>query len=244
MHVWKRKFTAIAIAVVFVPMAGCSLIQENPRAAKGTAIGAVAGAATGAGLGALAGGGRGAAIGAGIGAGIGALGGGLIGHYLDNQARDLEQIVGAQQATNDRVTRAEDAIQMTLSSDTLFDTGKATLYPGQQDRLVRIAQSLNRYERTSILVVGHTDSVGSAESNQRLSDTRAQAVRNVLVNAGVNPARISTRGDGENSPMATNATPEGRVQNRRVELLITPNAELRREAEQAASAPPAANEPH
>jgi len=224
-------------------VAGCAAIRDNPRTAKGAAIGTLAGAAAGAGLGALAGGKKGAAIGAGIGAGVGAISGGLIGRYLDGQARELDQIVAEQRQTNDRVTRAEDAIQMSLSSDTLFESGKARIYPGAHDRLVRIAQTINRYDRTDVLVVGNTDSVGSSESNQRLSEARAEAVQNVLVNAGVAPRRITTRGDGENNPVATDDTPEGRAQNRRVEILITPNANLRDEA-RSEGGPGFENEPH
>jgi outer membrane protein OmpA-like peptidoglycan-associated protein len=216
------RLTAAAIGVVFVSMIGCSTMQENPRAAKGTGIGALAGAAAGAGLGALAGGGRGAAIGAGIGAATGALTGGLVGHYLDNQHRELEQTLAMNAAANDRVSRLEDALQVSLGGDTLFDFGKATLQPGARQRLLRVAEVLKRYDRTNIEIVGYTDNVGSFEYNQRLSEERAAAVRNVLTDAGVSPARLTTRGDGDRNPVATNATAEGRAQNRRVEMVIRP----------------------
>jgi outer membrane protein OmpA-like peptidoglycan-associated protein len=201
--------------VAIVALLSLTSCAEHPRVAKG--------AAAGAGIGALAGGGKGAA------AGVGAISDGLVGHYLDDQTRDLEQIVAAQSAPNDRVTRAEDSIRMSLSSDTLFDTGSATIYPGARDRLVRVARSLDQYQRTNVLIVGHTDSTGSAEANQRLSEDRARAVRSVLVNAGVNPARMRIRGDGESNAVATNETVEGRTRNRRVEIVIEPNDELRHE---------------
>jgi outer membrane protein OmpA-like peptidoglycan-associated protein len=242
MTMWRRKVVSVGLGLVLIPMtgivglSGCSIMRENPKATKGTAIGALAGAATGAGLGALAGGGRGAAIGAGIGAGVGAVTGGLAGHYMDTQERELREIMAMNAAANDRITRLEDELQMSLASDTLFDYNKATLQPGAQSRLVRFGQSLSRNDRTDILVIGHTDSTGSDQYNQGLSEARAATVRNVLIDTGVSPARITTRGDGEHNPVATNSTAEGRAANRRVEIAIVPNDGLRREA--AAGAPP------
>jgi outer membrane protein OmpA-like peptidoglycan-associated protein len=244
MKTWTQRITTIGLAAALVCTTGCAAMQENPNTTKGVAYGTLAGAAAGAGLGALAGGGRGAAIGAGIGAGVGAVSGGLIGSYMDRQERELRSIMNEQRATNDRISRAEDSILMSLDSDTLFDTGSSTIYPGSKDRLVRIGQSLNRNERTDVMVVGNTDSVGGAEFNQRLSEDRARAVANALVNAGVDPARIRTRGDGESNPVANNATAEGRARNRRVEVFVQPNRDLRDEAGRAATdavpLPPAA----
>jgi outer membrane protein OmpA-like peptidoglycan-associated protein len=226
----RDRIIAAGLAVALLSLTSCAAMQENPNTTKGVAYGTLGGAALGAGIGALAGGGKGAAIGAGVGAGVGALSGGLIGSYMDRQERELRAIWNEQAATNDRITRAEDSIQMTIDSDTMFDTGSSTIYPGGRDRLMRVGQSLNRNPRTDIMVVGHTDDVGSDAMNQRLSEDRARAVANVLVNAGVDPARIRTRGDGESTPVATNASAEGRSRNRRVEVFVTPNQGLQNEA--------------
>jgi len=237
MQTWKNRVITVAVTMTFLSLASCAAMQENPNTTKGVGYGALAGAAAGAGLGALAGGGKGAAIGAGIGAGVGAVSGGLIGSYMDRQEREFRAIAAEQQATNDRVTRNEDSILMTLDSDTLFDTGSSTIYPGQKDRIVRVGQSLNRNQRTDVMVVGNTDSVGTAEFNQRLSEQRAQAVANTLINAGVNPARIRTRGAGEGNPVATNETAEGRARNRRVEVYVQPDQGLQSEGARASVAP-------
>jgi len=209
------RFVALALAL---SMAGCSFIEENPRAAKGTVIGGATGAAAGAAIGAIAGGGKGAGTGAAIGAVVGALGGGLIGSYMDKQAKDMEAVLAEQ----DRIRREQEKLQVILASDVLFESGKADLQPGARDKLRNIAGVLNRYPQTNIEIVGHTDSRGSEESNLDLSNRRAQAVADELADAGVNRSRMSMRGEGESRPVATNDTPEGRQQNRRVEINIVP----------------------
>ena len=243
MWMWKNRVMTLVVAMAFLSLASCTAMQENPNTTKGVAYGTIAGAAAGAGLGALAGGGKGAAIGAGVGAGVGALSGGLIGAYMDKQERELRAIVAQQQATNDQVTRNADSILMSLDSDTLFDTGSATIYPGARDRIVRVGQSLNRNERTDVMVIGNTDSVGGAEFNQRLSEQRAQAVADVLVSSGVNPARLRTKGAGEDNPVATNKTAEGRARNRRVEVYVQPGSALQAEAGGASAEPVVAVQP-
>jgi outer membrane protein OmpA-like peptidoglycan-associated protein len=102
-----------------------------------------------------------------------------------------------------------------------FDTGKSQLTPGARNTLTKIADQLKGESTVRIAVEGHTDSVGSDDSNQRLSEARANAVRDFLVNAGVSSAAISSSGQGEGVPVATNNTAAGRQQNRRVELIIT-----------------------
>jgi outer membrane protein OmpA-like peptidoglycan-associated protein len=102
-----------------------------------------------------------------------------------------------------------------------FDTGKSALKTGARNTLSKIAEQLRINEETRVAVEGHTDSVGSEESNQALSEKRAAAVRDYLVSRGVPADRITTTGLGETSPVATNDTPAGRQQNRRVELIIT-----------------------
>jgi len=211
--------------VLIASLTGCAAIERNPRTAKGTAIGAVTGAAAGSAIGAIAGGGRGAGKGAAIGAVVGALGGGLIGSYLDQQAREMEAILAEQ----DTLRREQEKLQLVMASDVLFETGKAYVQPGARDKLARLADVLNRYPRTRVQIVGHTDSRGSEESNYELSRRRAKAVADILVENGVSPARIATRGEGESRPVASNETPEGRAKNRRVEIDIVPDESFRAE---------------
>ncbi|MCX8071482.1 MAG: OmpA family protein [Candidatus Binatia bacterium] len=222
-----RKFLAGAVAVVFV-LGGCAAYERAPRTVKGAGIGAAAGAATGAAVGAIVGGGKGAGQGAAIGAVLGAIGGGLIGNYLDQQAKEMQAILAEQ----DRLRREQERLDVALSTDILFASGSATLQPGARDKIRQLAAVLNRYPRTYIQVIGHTDSRGSEESNLELSRRRAQAVAEELVSAGVSASRITTFGRGASSPVATNDTPEGRAMNRRVEIVIQPDEGLRREHEQ------------
>lgn len=120
-------------------------------------------------------------------------------------------------------------------SDILFETGKSKLAPGAQDNLTKLAKILSAYPDRQILVEGHTDNIGGDEFNQRLSQARAQAVRQALIEAGVNQEMIKAAGFGKTKPIATNATPEGRQQNRRVEVVVlNPTAQ----PSAPASAPP------
>jgi outer membrane protein OmpA-like peptidoglycan-associated protein len=177
-----------------------------------------------------------------IGAAVGGLTGGGIGYYMDRQKKDMEQVLARQ----DRVEREGETLRVALASDVLFDSGSARLQPGAEDKLRDIARVLQQYPRTDIEIVGHTDSRGTEGSNQSLSERRAAAVRDVLVRDGVDPGRITVRGEGEMRPVATNDTPEGRALNRRVELVTRPNASLAAEGRREApgGAPPApAEEP-
>ncbi len=221
------------VVLLCLALTSCAAIEQNPRAAKGTGYGALGGAAAGAAIGAIVGGGKGAGTGAAIGAVVGAVGGGLIGSYMDSQAKEMQGVLGEQ----DRLRVEQEKMSILLSSDVLFDTGKASLYPGSSDKLRKVAQVLNRYPRTYINVVGHTDSRGSEDSNLGLSRRRAQAVADALIADGVAAARVSIRGEGELRPVATNETPEGRAQNRRVEIDVQPDEGLRAEQQQQQGEP-------
>ncbi|GBD26242.1 putative lipoprotein YiaD [bacterium HR30] len=224
----STRVVVSAAAVAALLMGGCAAYERAPRTVKGAGIGAAAGAATGAAVGAIVGGGKAAGKGAAIGAVLGAIGGGLVGNYLDQQAKEMEAILAEQ----DRLRREQERLDIALSSDILFASGSASLQPGARDKIRQLAGVLNRYPRTTIQVVGHTDSRGSEESNLELSRRRAQAVAEELVLAGVASSRITTFGRGESSPVASNDTPEGRAMNRRVEIIIQPDEGLRREQEQ------------
>ncbi|TMA39891.1 MAG: hypothetical protein E6J79_01805 [Deltaproteobacteria bacterium] len=211
----RSRARIVVAALALVLASGCGWWSEQGRTTKGAAYGTGAGAATGAAIGAALGGGEGAWKGAAVGAALGALGGGLIGHYMDNQAKEMQKVVDRQ----DRVERDGESLRLSLASDVLFDSGSATLQPGAEDKLQHVAEVLQRYPKTRVEIVGHTDNRGTSASNEKLADRRARAVRDVLVGFGVDRARITTRGAGETRPVATNDTLEGRVLNRRVEIV-------------------------
>jgi outer membrane protein OmpA-like peptidoglycan-associated protein len=188
---------------------------------KGAAAGTAIGAAAGAGLGqAIGGDTKGTLLGAGIGAVVGGLAGGSIGRYMDNQEAMMRQQLAGVEGAN--IQRNADLLAVTFKSDVLFDTNSAALKAGSYDEMNRVAQVLNQYPQTTILIAGHTDSTGSETYNQQLSERRAAAVRNALSGQGVNPARMSAIGYGESKSIADNNTESGRQVNRRVEITIAP----------------------
>ncbi len=188
---------------------------------KGTAIGTGVGAAVGAGLGAAIGrSGTSALIGGAAGALAGGLTGAAIGNYMDKQEAAMRQSLANVEAAN--VRRNQDVLTVTFKSDVLFGVNSSALKAGSYDELNRVARVLNQYPQTTITIAGHTDSTGSGEYNQKLSERRAGAVKNALVGMGVNPARMTAVGYGETRPIADNNTESGRQMNRRVEILINP----------------------
>jgi outer membrane protein OmpA-like peptidoglycan-associated protein len=106
----------------------------------------------------------------------------------------------------------------------LFDTGSATLKPGTREKLARVSGILLSHPDLKLAIEGHTDSVGDADYNQRLSDNRADSVRGYLVSQGIASTAVTTKGFGETQPVASNDTPAGRQQNRRVELVVAGDA--------------------
>lgn len=180
--------------------------------------GVLLGAATGAALGQIVGGDTAATM---AGVVVGAVAGGVIGSNLDKQEADLRQSLGNDQV---QITNTGDRLVVTLPQDILFATESFTVRPDLQRDLRAVAGNLQAYPDSTIQIIGHTDNTGSADFNQSLSEQRATAVASVLLEAGVPPGRISTLGQGENVPVASNLTPEGRAQNRRVEIVILPTA--------------------
>jgi outer membrane protein OmpA-like peptidoglycan-associated protein len=201
------------------------------NAGSGALIGGGGGAAAGAGIGALIGGGKGAAIGAGVGAAVGAGGGALIGHYMDKQQAELNR--NLQHA---RVVREGDKLVVHFSSGILFETNRAALKPTAQEDLGAFTQVLKKYPDTEVVVQGFTDNTGSKRTNDKLSGERAEAVVAYLNSAGVPRTRMTSEGMGESSPSADNATVAGRAQNRRVEVQLKPNDQLRQRDAAAAKA--------
>lgn len=203
-----------------IALSGCvdpNAYPDNPNARQqqGAVIGGLVGAAAGA-----SSGGDNRLAKAAVGGVIGALAGGAIGASLDQQAAELR----AQMSPGVGVTNHGDYLVVNMPQDLLFATDSATLSGSLTRDLNAVSQSLLKYPNSTIQVVGHTDSTGDAAYNMDLSQRRASAVASVLRGNGVPSGRITAVGRGEDQPVATNLTPEGRAQNRRVEIFIRPNA--------------------
>lgn len=154
-----------------------------------------------------------------IGAGIGALAGGGVGMYMDNQEAKLRARL---EGTGVSVTRMGDTIILNMPSNITFDTDRSEIKPQFYDVLNSVAIVLNEFDRTLVDVTGHTDSDGSDGYNQDLSERRAGSVAEYLVAQGNNYRRFQVLGMGETQPIASNATPDGKARNRRVEIQIAP----------------------
>jgi len=216
----EHKATAVFLLIaVFLTVGGCAENDPNRRAKIGAATGAVAGAVLGHQLDRNAG--------KWVGAAVGAVAGGAVGNYMDNQQQDFESTMRQERAANDlEIQRMrDDTLKLTLDSEVSFDFNKATIKPAFMPSLDKLARLLTKYDRTVVHVVGHTDSVGSDDYNQRLSERRAESVADYLIAAGVPDRRLRTEGRGEREPRATNDTEAGRQLNRRVEIFIKPIVE-------------------
>lgn len=153
------------------------------------------------------------------GAVVGGLIGGAIGSQLDAQARELEADI---QNDRVRIVNTGSELIVTLPEGILFATDSAAVMGTLMNDLYAVADNLNRYPNSRVDVIGHTDNTGSAAYNMDLSQRRATAVATVLRNGGVSAARVVAYGRGEDQPVASNLTAEGRAQNRRVEIIIRP----------------------
>lgn len=229
MKLFKSACIALVCGTLLIGEAGCSSFTNT---GKGALIGGGGGAAAGAGIGALIGGGKGAAIGAAIGAGVGAGAGALIGNKMDKQKKELEQQL-ADQAKVEETTDANglQAIKVTFDGGILFATGSSTLSSQAKADLSRFAKSLIDNPNTDVSIYGYTDNTGSFEANQRVSTARANAVKDYLHSCGVDLSRLKAEGIPMADYIASNDTAEGRALNRRVEIYITANAEMIRQAE-------------
>lgn len=213
--------------IAAILLSGCSSFSNL---ANGTLIGGGAGAAVGAGVGAAFGEGKGAAIGALIGTAVGAGAGAVIGNKMDKKAAELKALENAQVET---VTDANGlkAVKVTFASGILFPTNGTTLNASSKKELSEFAAKMSDMQDTDIAIHGHTDNTGTAEVNERISAQRAAAVSTYLQSCGIAAKRITTVGKSFNVPVADNRTVEGRAQNRRVEIYITANEEMIRQAE-------------
>jgi len=216
-----RRVTA---SIFVIGLVGSTLVLTGcaTNAQTGAVVGAAGGAAAGGAVGAAAGN---TAAGVIIGAVVGGAAGAIIGNEMDKQAQELKQnIPGA------TVERVGEGIKVTFDSGLLFGFDSAELKPEARTNLRNLANSLDEYEGTNIFIVGHTDDVGGAPYNEGLSERRAQSAADYLTLQGVSSARLSTAGLGEDEPVTSNESEEGRAQNRRVEVAIYASEALQNEA--------------
>ena len=207
-----KKTVLSLVAVCFLGACATDPYTGESKVAK-TAWGTGIGAAVGAGVGALVGGEKGALIGAGIGGAAGAATGG----YMDVQASKLgEKLRG----TGVQVLRDGDNIRLIMPNSITFNTNDDTMKTTANQVLDSVALVANEYDKTRLQIVGHTDSSGNDKINIPLSQRRATSVAQYLALRGVNPARMQALGVGASQPIASNATEEGKAQNRRVEIFL------------------------
>jgi outer membrane protein OmpA-like peptidoglycan-associated protein len=217
-----KKILAYTLVPVFL-LASFSCASMN-KAQQGAVIGAGSGAVLGGLIGRAAGN---TIVGAIIGAAVGGAAGAFIGSYMDKQAAEMQRdLEGA------KVERIGEGIKITFNSGLLFDVDKSELRVTSKQNLTDLARILNKYEDTNILVEGHTDSTGSDEHNQKLSKDRAESVSSYLAVLEVKSGRFTMMGYGENQPVATNDTDEGRQLNRRVDIAIMANEKLKKMAKE------------
>lgn len=205
--------------VLSIAMTGCmdsSMFGEpDSNAQKGAVTGAVIGGLLGASSGDKK------ASKAIVGAAIGGAIGGAIGQNLDRQAAALESELGNDQV---KIVNTGSELIVTMPQDILFSVDSAVVVPTLQSDLRILAANLQDYPNTTVQVIGHTDNTGDASYNQNLSTRRAASVAAVLTGNGVASYRVQAIGRGEDAPVATNLSAEGRAMNRRVEIVITPSA--------------------
>ncbi len=220
----KMRMSLIIILSAALILSGCASMN---RTQKGAAVGTATGGAMGAVIGRASGN---TALGAIIGAAVGGATGAVIGHQMDKQAEEIKNTV-----PDAKVERVGEGIVVEFSSKVLFAYDKSNLSDEAKTSLNKLVTVLNNYPDTDIELQGHTDSKGSEEYNQALSERRANSVSSYLVGKGINNSRLTIKGFGETIPKYSNDTADGRTQNRRVEFLITANEKMKAEAEKAAS---------
>jgi outer membrane protein OmpA-like peptidoglycan-associated protein len=228
-----KKYSVIllgSLMVLSTVFTSCEAVKNTSNSQRGVAIGAVGGAVLGGILGNNIGKGGKGALGAVLGGVIGGVAGGVIGNKMDKQAREIETALpGAQ------VERVGEGIKLVLGENSVrFDTNKSTLTAAAKANLDKLVPVFNQYPDTNIQIYGYTDITGSPEYNLTLSDQRAASVKSYLSGKGLASSRFVTTGLGIADPIATNDTPEGRSQNRRVEFAITANEKMVQDAQKEA----------
>lgn len=215
------KKTLLAVAFTTVGLNGCMTYdpytgeEKTSNATMGAVIGAIGGAAVGAATSSKSDRGKGALIGAASGAAVG----GGIGYYMDQQEAKLRAKL---EGSGVRVVRNGDQIELIMPGNITFDVNQSTIKPSFSNTLESVGLVLKEFDQTVIQIEGHTDSTGSRDYNQLLSERRASSVRDFLLNQGIEPGRTRAVGYGPRYPVASNDTAAGREQNRRVELTLVP----------------------
>lgn len=228
-----KKVLSALICTALI-LSGCGNMSNL---AKGSAIGGGSGAAVGAGVGALIGkDGKSAAIGAAIGTAVGAGVGALIGKKMDNKAAELAAAM--EDANVEVVTDANDlkAVKVTFESGILFKTSSFALSDASKAQLSKFADDIDDMPDTDLTILGHTDNTGTPEYNEKLAVDRAESVATYLQGCGISKDRMTIEGRSFREPIADNSTVEGRLQNRRVEIYLTANEKMIRDAEAQANA--------
>jgi outer membrane protein OmpA-like peptidoglycan-associated protein len=211
---------SIGLAVGSMALQSCDSLTKTQ---KGAGIGAAAGGVIGALIGKKAGN---TAVGALIGGAIGGTAGAFIGRRMDRQAAEIQKAI-----PNAEVIREGEGIIVKFDSGILFDFDKTALKDAAKTNVQSLATSLNQYPDTDVKIIGHTDNIGKEAYNQGLSERRAAAVKAYAVSQGVPSSRLVTVGKGLSEPIADNATETGRAQNRRVEIVIVANDQLKAQAQ-------------
>lgn len=227
---FKNKSVGVLIALVFL-FSSCEAVKNTNNTQRGGAAGAAGGAVIGGIIGNNTGDGDNSVLGAIIGGVVGGAAGAYIGNRMDKQAKDIEEeIPGAE------VTRVGEGINVTFNenSGVYFETNRSNVNSKSEISLLKLIGIFQKYPKTNIIVEGHTDSTGSEAYNMELSKKRAQSVTDYLSSNGIDISRIQTNWYGEEQPKYDNTTEEGRSKNRRVELAIVANEELKDEAKKNA----------
>lgn len=226
------KKVIISFLTVTTLIVGCKTTQSQKKSnLRKTEKGAIIGTSSGAVLGGILGNKKNnTALGAILGATVGGAVGVVIGNKMDKQAKKIQDELG----NVAKVERVGEGIKLTFDSQLLFDFGKASLRESNKDDLWKLANTLKQYPDTDVLIVGHTDNVGSESFNQGLSKKRANAVSSELTSTGISKSRVKIKGKGESQPTDTNETDLGRSQNRRVEIAIYANKKMKTEANKEA----------
>lgn len=229
MKTYFKQIAMISMALsIVLALGSCEATKNANNKQKGAVIGAAGGAVLGAIIGNNVGKGGNGELGAVIGGVVGGTAGVIIGDKMDKQAQKIEEeIPGAV------VERVDDGIVITFdeNSGVYFETAKYNINTASQVNLNKLSRILIEYQDTNVLVVGHTDSVGSDTSNMLLSERRAGSVTSYFTGTkGLSPGRFTTNWYGEQTPVADNATKEGRAKNRRVNIAIVPNRKMKDDA--------------
>lgn len=217
----QSYFLVVAAAGIMLSTSACSNMNKSQ---KGAVIGAGGGAVVGGAIGKAAGN---TALGAIIGAAVGGTAGAVIGKKMDKQAEEIKKTVPSA-----KVERVGEGITVEFSNNVMFAFNSYALTPTADSTLDNLVTILNKYPNTNIEVQGHTDSTGTHEYNQTLSESRAHAAADYLRTHGIDASRITEKGYGETAPKYPNATAEGRAMNRRVEFVISANEQMKNEAQQ------------